>query len=423
MHPYRLTFAASLIAAAAHFQADAAVCNIAAPVLPCEIGTNTYDTFAGNYNQNRSFYKAASYDTSIADGYLSLTIKDSLPHIHGYAYVTGYYGPTVWTSPDPYNAEFKVFGQFGGSGVELAKSFSWIGPGAIPSQNYGLFIGVRDPSPAPHDEFRSDLMASRLASAFSSRPDSRAFLLTGDLTGSFTDPIKPILRSEIHQKLSDIRALMKPTDTLSVYISGHGLSLGTFGLAEGSTIGDEAVYVGEFVTDNWLTSELQQFSGLRKMTFIDACHSGGFWGSGDLTELGGANDLDQLDNIALFAASQESNNTFYGADGLPFFGRALELALRDPTDRDATSLAAFLKSTARALASPPQYSDPAFYSQTPLGTPTPVNPLLLAPTLTTSADFDLNAPVLAVPELATFELLLFGISGLLVRRHLLTSDA
>ncbi len=110
--------------------AQAAPCSIANPVLPCEIGSTVYDTFAGNFTQNRSFYIASSYETSIADGYLSLMLRDGLPHSNGYAYVTGYYGPTVWTSPPPYNAEFKVFGQFNGSGVELANNFSWLGSGA-----------------------------------------------------------------------------------------------------------------------------------------------------------------------------------------------------------------------------------------------------------------------------------------------------
>jgi murein DD-endopeptidase MepM/ murein hydrolase activator NlpD len=106
-------------------QAAAVTCDVASPTLPCEVDGMTYDTFAGNYSGNRSFYQASSYDTDISGGYLCLTIKDGLPHNNGFAYVANY-GATVWTSPPPYNVNFGIFGRFSGSCIEQANNFEWI---------------------------------------------------------------------------------------------------------------------------------------------------------------------------------------------------------------------------------------------------------------------------------------------------------
>ena len=82
--------------------AFAATCDVANPVVPCEVGDVTYDTFVGNYSGNRSFYRASSYDVSftIQEPYLCLILKDGLPHTEGYAFVANY-GATVWTSRPP----------------------------------------------------------------------------------------------------------------------------------------------------------------------------------------------------------------------------------------------------------------------------------------------------------------------------------
>lgn len=114
--------------------ASAAVqpCDVGNPVVPCVLNGTTYDTFAGNYSQNRVFYRASSYDVTISDGYLQLSLKDGLPHTEGYAYLPGRL-PVVWTSPPPYNVDFGVFGpngQFNGAGILQDDNFEWIGVGA-----------------------------------------------------------------------------------------------------------------------------------------------------------------------------------------------------------------------------------------------------------------------------------------------------
>ena len=125
----RITLTISLICVGTQCTAFAGVCSIANPILPCELGGITYDTFLGNYSGNRSFYRASSYEVSTADGYVCLSIRSGLSHNEGFAYVAGY-GAQVWTSPPPYNVSFGIFGQFGGSCIEEANSFEWIGVGS-----------------------------------------------------------------------------------------------------------------------------------------------------------------------------------------------------------------------------------------------------------------------------------------------------
>lgn len=114
-------------------------CDVGNSVVPCEIDGVTYDTFAGNYTQSRVFYRAGSYNVSIDGEYLSFTIKESLPHIDGFAYVAGYFpGVIAWTSPAPYSVDFHIFGAFGGAIVKLADHFEWVGVGSadLPSKNF-----------------------------------------------------------------------------------------------------------------------------------------------------------------------------------------------------------------------------------------------------------------------------------------------
>lgn len=97
-------------------------CDIADPILPCEIGGIWFDAFAGNYTQNRSFFKITSYTQSVGDGTFCLTIKAGRPHSDGFAYNTAR-SPSVWTSPEPYSAAFGVFGAFGGSCIKQDETF------------------------------------------------------------------------------------------------------------------------------------------------------------------------------------------------------------------------------------------------------------------------------------------------------------
>lgn len=113
--------------------APVVTCDIAAPVLPCQIGGTTYDSFVGNYTRNRSFYRSDSYSVERSSEAVNLTVLPSFPHNHGFAYVAGGFGPTVWTSPAPFSANFRAFGSFHGSGVLRTGGFEWIGVGAPPA--------------------------------------------------------------------------------------------------------------------------------------------------------------------------------------------------------------------------------------------------------------------------------------------------
>lgn len=104
-------------------------CSIASPQLPCQIDGITYDSFVGNYTQNRSFYQSSAYTVSEDQEAVCLTIIDGFQHNSGFAYL-GNYAVTspVWTSPPPHNVPFGIFGVFGGSCVTKTAGFAWLKP-------------------------------------------------------------------------------------------------------------------------------------------------------------------------------------------------------------------------------------------------------------------------------------------------------
>jgi len=153
-----------------------------------------------------------------------------------------------------------------------------------PPTNYGLFIGAYDPGTSFQNDANFNIAAQRLASAFDARPNSVSYTLLGDLSKSNGAYKDPIALNEIEIALESIRLQMQQGDTLTLYIGGHGGSTGDswYNQFVGGGEGDEAVRVGnEYLYDNWLAAALFPFSSYQKNVFIDSCHSGGFWGSGD----------------------------------------------------------------------------------------------------------------------------------------------
>ena len=76
-----------------------------------------------------------------------------------------------------------------------------------------------------------------------------------------------------------------------------------------------------------LLKEVDPYGLYTKKVFIDSCHSGGFWGSGDPNENGIAN-LESVPNTMLYASSSEAKVSYFnGGTGESFFGSALEDAL------------------------------------------------------------------------------------------------
>lgn len=128
---------------------------------------------------------------------------------------------------------------------------------------------------------------------------------------------------------------MSSGDQLFIYIGGHGGFRDPddpereWPQLESTLTTTNEFVVFTRVADNYLTDDklykylnnMKNGNDIEKYIFIDACHSGGFWGNHDEDDEG---DLEKLSKIALFAAAKEDGKTFFRWDGLPEFGKALE---------------------------------------------------------------------------------------------------
>jgi len=97
-------------------------------------------------------------------------------------------------------------------------------------------------------------------------------------------------------------------DTLYFYFSGHGGESENsyyFGeIVQDNVTSTEDEYIdvgGEKIYDDDLYNILKQYGEVEKWIFLDACHSGGFWGN----EKEGVGDLEMLKNLALISAAPE----------------------------------------------------------------------------------------------------------------------
>ncbi len=268
--------------------------------------------------------------------------------------------------------------------------------------NYGLFIGAYDP------RFRWDLLnivdfsrnAGTMATAFAARPNTKAYVLTGDLSlDSNGNQVDPITLGDIQRKLRDIRSQMRSEDTLTLYINNHGGSAVPGSTVTDTGIGDEIIYVGDYLWDNQLAEELVRFDGLRVMVFLDTCHGGGFWGGSDLKESPpeglGFNDLNQLNNIALYSGAAEDKKE-YALGRWSFWGLALLEAFQTPIIWSPSGLASFLEERTLEIADDRQEA-PVWYTLGP-GDPVLPDSSLIQTFDVKSADFNNAETFLAGPE-------------------------
>ncbi len=269
----------------------------------------------------------------------------------------------------------------------------------VPPTNYGLFIGANHPNDGAL--FRFDRNAQDMAFAFDARPNTVVEILTGD-----TDQ-DPIRVEDIEQTLERLRRIMRGGDSLTLYINNHGdsakfLPNGNREEFNGMGIGDEAIYLGGLLFDNDLGAMLRDFDGFRVTVFLDTCHGGGFWGGTDPNEHAppgaGFNDLNSLNNIALYAAAPEHLEG-YGVGRRTFWGRALLEAFEAPRSWSPSGLAAHLNERTSSLArtwDKTQY--PVWYTA---GYGDPVNPdMSLIETFSDhSVDYDFEGTLFDGPEL------------------------
>lgn len=276
--------------------------------------------------------------------------------------------------------------------------------GYLQSTNYGLFIGADDPVELDFVNFATN--AKKMAAAFDARPNTKAYVLTGDLhsnpDGTF---ISPITFEKINQKLKEIRLQMRSGDTFTLYINNHGSSVETYSNGGFKTnddgIGDEYIRVGVNLLDNALANMLSTFDGFRVTVFLDACHGGGFWGGSDQQESDqnygyGYNDLNNLRNISLYSGAAE-DKLEYVFGSWSFWGKALLEAFKKPVSWTPSGLASFLEQRTLELAWIGKQEAPVWYSLD-LGDPVPADVSLIETFYENSPDFDIDETFLVEPE-------------------------
>ena len=196
---------------------------------------------------------------------------------------------------------------------------------AEPYDVYGLFIGVEHATTygGEHVTLEGDDQAWNLFEVISANlPNfSEGIVLTADIDdGGLAD-------DHVRDAIDDLKGKMKPGDKFLVFSNAHGGS-DMVGPESTATFGDEYAFIGggtptgnAYLTDDELMNYLDGMAEIEKWVFMDTCYSGGFWGNDNPQDQG---DLEKLQNISLFAASEEDQLAWFdGATGLSYFGSAL----------------------------------------------------------------------------------------------------
>ncbi len=272
-------------------------------------------------------------------------------------------------------------------------------------QTVGLFLGVHDRGAPGSPDLRGDLAAEALGAAFEARY-GEATVLTGSLIDG-----GGISKATIASAISGALDRLGPQDTLLLYGTAHGSS--DFSPVGLTGVGNERLRFSSLgLTDDELTAILSHPHAGAIIAVLDACMSGGFWGSGDLFELLDSGDLEQIERLALITTSAEYGLGYYFDDGRPLtalaFGELLE-----------AGGALTPESIYQAISSWPSRNNAGYGGQfvfeMGFGDPQAFAADLYSPTINISADFPRSQ---AVPEPATWGLMIagFGIAGASLRR-------
>lgn len=318
--------------------------------------------------------------------------------------------PSVSNQFDPNGVDVITTQNSGSASIKSPGVGSWLyrASGSPVAINYGLFIGAFDPESRFNFlnfvDFRKN--ARTMAAAFAARPNTIAYTLTGDLSlKSNGEAVSPITGTMIRQKLQQIRAKMRAGDMLTLYINNHGGSIlpksgGGYDVTDTGE-GDEVIYVGDFLRDNLLADLLYTFDGFRIQVFLDSCHGGGFWGGSDVKEIPpsgvGYNDLNQLNNIALYSGAAEDKLEYSFSSSFSFWGKALLEAFKTPVSWSPGGLASFLNQRTLQIASVGAQEAPVWYTLA-LGDIAFPDVDLIETFVANSADFNMSEVSLSGPE-------------------------
>lgn len=184
---------------------------------------------------------------------------------------------------------------------------------------FGIAIGQNDGA-----RVRGDLSAMAVFDKLKTQPHWAT--ADGNTTEAYTFVGNPDWHSkttiEATTIISRLDAMnVQPGDTLIFYAMVHGGHI-LDGNSEKpvrpdalDSTGTEDEVLAFGLTDDYLKQYFStpKWRAVRKLFFLDSCHSGGFFGSLDQTDEG---DLDKLTKTALFAAAQEWEDAFVASDNL-----------------------------------------------------------------------------------------------------------
>lgn len=281
----------------------------------------------------------------------------------------------------------------------------------VAKRTFGLFLGVSDKAENNPNAvtYRGDRTATTLNQIWQSQNLKSELITRNADSGEF------ISQDEILGKLKVLLADAKPGDSLLIYAGGHGASV-----RPGDNLSNEEGQGSDFVSlgkgsgfsDAALTSLLWKAdpSGmLTKKVFIDACHAGGFWSSGDPLEATMTN-LNDVANTFLYASSAEKDKAYFSpVIGESFFGQALEDALSSGIYFESTpsELADYIQKQAIKHATILFPAETKFYEQG-FGDAIAADASLIKTYFTSN--------VSSVPEPASGALFIFGVVFTLLRR-------
>lgn len=278
-----------------------------------------------------------------------------------------------------------------------------------------LAIGLKETVVDPDTGQSSTLQANLDAISFSAAvraavPDATIRTIELDANAGVY-----LSRAQLRNELAQIRSKLQPGDQVLLYLGSHGYNAGQIPGSgyEKPHFGNEYLAISGSdpygnLADNDLTELLNEFDPqgiFRKLTFIDACRSGGFWGNFDSTENDALGDLNLVKNISLMTSASETKNAYYSQAGRLYWTRALADAIREGglTTFKPKDLAAYVNQKEVEYArADGQYFEAGF------GELVGFDSNHFDPVFFASSDFS-DGPILFVPELRPFWLLLLGL--------------